>query len=233
MTTLPTELLDELRRHDTPTICNGLEVLDDRHRNGCYTTLPFVARDPALPPIVGYARTVTIRSMRPPAGVGAEAAAKRLAYYEYIAMGPKPAIVVLQDLDTPGGTGAFWGEVQTTVHQALGCVGGITNGAMRDIAAMAPGFQVLAGLLAPSHAHVHVVATDGVVTVHGLTVRPGDLIHADNHGAVVIPHERAPALPAAIAVVMKRERLLLEAARRPGFSVADIRAALAAAADIH
>jgi hypothetical protein len=95
---------------------------------------------------------------------------------------------VIQDLDGPlVGFGAFWGEVQTTIHKGLGCLGVVTDGCVRDITMMAPGFQVLAGSITPSHAWVHLVDIGGAVNVGGMMVSDGDLIHADRHGAVVIP----------------------------------------------
>ena len=94
---------------------------------------------------------------------------------------------MIQDLDDIVGFGAFWGEVQTNIHKALGCLGTITNGSIRDIPQVAPGFQMLAGSIAPSHAFVHVVDFGGNVNIHGMAVKSGDLIHADRHGAVVVP----------------------------------------------
>jgi regulator of RNase E activity RraA len=134
--------------------------------------------------------------MRPAADAPAEIRAKRLAYYEYIASAPGPTIAVLQDIDHSPGFGAFWGEVNTAVHKGLGCLGGITNGSIRDLDAAAEGFQLLAGKVCPSHAHVHVTDHGVDVNIHGMTVRSGDLVHADRHGAVVIPLEVAREVPA-------------------------------------
>ena len=95
---------------------------------------------------------------------------------------------MIQDIDGPDvGYGAFWGEVQSNVHKALGCLGVITDGSIRDIPQWAPGFQALAGSIGPSHAWVHAESFGGEVRVAGMTVRSDDLIHADRHGAIVIP----------------------------------------------
>ena len=129
--------LSDLRRlteWDTPTICNGLEVVTPERRTVGFTTMPLVALDPSLPPICGYARTATIRAVTPPQG---DAKATRAAYYTYVAEGVLPRIVVLGS--RPGAR--FWcllGEVNTTVHQGLGCLGCITNGSFRDLDASAP-----------------------------------------------------------------------------------------------
>jgi regulator of RNase E activity RraA len=118
--------------------------------------------------------------------------------------------------------GAFWGEVQTNVHQALGCLGTVTNGSIRDLAAVAEGFQMLAGLIAPSHAYVHVVEFDVSVTVHSMEVRSGDLIHADRHGAVVVPQQSIDTMAAALDGLMTREAKIIAAARLPGATAENI-----------
>lgn len=231
---LPTAAeLDALRKLDTPTVCNALEVLRPTRRGFGYTTAPLVCAFPDLPPMVGFARTATIRSMHPQAGDAAALREHRLAYYAYIEAGPRPSVVVLQDIDPTPGYGAFWGEVQSNVHKGLGAIGTITNGCVRDIPDCAPGFQFMAGSIKPSHAFVHVVAIDVEVTVCGMAVKPGDLVHADRHGAVVVPHDLAAKVPEAAALVARKERLVIEASRRPGFSVADLRKAFAAQDDIH
>ncbi|HLI14017.1 MAG TPA: RraA family protein [Alphaproteobacteria bacterium] len=222
-----------LARYDTPTICNALEmVMPERQAIG-FTTEALVAANPSLPPIVGYARTATIRAVEPSGLSPAEQREKRLAYYEYVAAGPRPSIVVIQDLDPRPGFGAFWGEVQTAVHKGLGCLGGITNGSIRDLDQIAPGFQLLAGQVGPSHAHVHVVDFGTPVNVHGMTVRHGDLVHADRHGAVVVPLAAVAGIPKAIEIIGRREKLILDAARSNGFTVAKLKAAMKGAADIH
>ena len=142
---------------------------------------------PDLPPMVGFAKTVTMRAQdRVPLGE-AGYMNKRLDYLDYVAARRSPSIAVIQDLDDIVGFGAFWGEVQTNIHKALGCLGTITNGSIRDIPQVAPGFQMLAGSIAPSHAFVHVVDFGSNVNIHGMAVKSGDLIHADQHGAVVVP----------------------------------------------
>ena len=181
------DLLDSLRAFDTPTVCNALELVDSARRGTGFSTRPCVCAFPAMPPIVGFARTGTIRAAAQPETPPGELKALRLAYYEYVAATAGPTITVLQDLDPEPGFGAFWGEVNTAVHKGLGVQGCITNGSIRDLDMIATDFQLLAGCVAPSHAWVHVEAIDLEVSVHGLHVRPGDLIHADRHGAVVVP----------------------------------------------
>jgi regulator of RNase E activity RraA len=123
--------------------------------------------------------------------------------------------------------------VQSNIHKALGCAGVITDGSIRDIEAWAPGFFALAGSVMPSHAHVDVVEIGGTVSVAGMIVAANDLVHADRHGAVIIPHGTAPKIIEAAELLSRREKVLLDAARKPGFSVAHLREAFSRADEIH
>ncbi len=233
-TPLSADELAVLASVDTPTICNALELVAPERRALGFNRRPLVCPFPDLKPIVGYARTATIRSREPDPRPRTDARALRAAYYEQIAAPPLPSIAVIADLDGPdAGFGAFWGEVQTAIHQGLGCIGVITDGCVRDIDMMASGFQVLAGAIMPSHAHVHLVDIGTTVSVYGMVVSPGDLIHADRHGAVVIPHAVARAVPGACDLLARREAVILEAARKPGFTVEVLKQAIAAADEIH
>ena len=227
--------LAALRALDTPTVCNALEIVSPERRAVGFTTKPLVCPRPGLPPIVGYARTARLRAMTP----ALPGAANRVAYYEYVAAGPDgaqskiPRIVVIQDIDSSPGFGAFWGEVNSNIHKALGCPGVITNGSIRDIDDCAEGFQLLAGNIGPSHAHVHITDFGGDVMVNGMAVSSGDLIHADQHGAVIIPHAVARDVPAAAAQISAREAIILKACKAPGSGIAEVKAALAQAAEYH
>lgn len=218
---------------DTPTVCNALERLAPERRGYGYTTKPFVCACPEAKPMVGYAVTATIRAQHPPREDAATLRERRLAWYRLVDAAPRPSVVVIQDLDQPAGYGAFWGEVHTAVHKGLGALGVITDGSIRDLDQCAADFQMLAGCVAPSHACVRVEAMDLTVTVHGMTVHPGDLIHADRHGAVVIPHAVARQVTEAAAAVARREAVILEAARQPGFNAETLARAMGAADEIH
>ena len=211
---------------DTPTVCNVIEIVAPERRGHGYTTRHLHCPFPDLPPKVGFAKTVTIRAKDPVPLGDAGYLNKRFDYLDYIAAQPKPSWVVIQDLDDPAGYGAFWGEVQSNVHKALGCYGVITNGCVRDIPMIAAGFQILAGSIAPSHAFVHVVDFGGEVTVHGMAVKHADLIHADRHGAVVVPMDKIPVMRGALASLTKSEARIIEAARAPGVTVETIKAAI-------
>jgi len=225
--TLTKELFEFLRSIDTPTVCNLLEMVAPQRRGAGYTVKHLHCPFPELPPMVGFAKTVTIRTRdKVPLGE-ASYMAKRLDYLDYVAAAPAPSIVVIEDLDGEhAGYGAFWGEVQSNLHKALGCLGTITNGAIRDIPMVPPGFQMLAGSIAPSHAYVHVVDFGVPVTVHGMAVASGDLLHADQHGAVVVPAETVAAMPPALDKLTQQEARIIQAARAPGATVESIKAAL-------
>jgi len=226
--------LNALKAFDTPTICNALEVVVPARRAMGFTRRPLVAAFPELKPVVAFARTAIIRAREPHPRSREEAKEVRLGYYAHIAEEPLPSIAVIQDIDLPDtGFGAFWGEVQSHVHKGLGCAGVITDGSVRDLEAMAPGFLVLAGSIMPSHAHVHLVDYGGTVSVAGMVVSPNDVIHADRHGAVVIPPEAVRDIPAAVALIARREKVTIDASKTPGFSVARLRQAFDEQEDIH
>jgi len=212
-----------LRSIDTPTACNLIEIVKPESRGAGYTVSHLHCPFPDLPPMVGFAKTVTIRSRN--AVSGPSYMAKRMDYLDYVAGEPRPSVVMIEDKDEPAGYGAFWGEVQTNVHKALGCLGTVTNGSIRDIPAVAEGFQMLAGSIGPSHAYVHVVEFGIAVKIHGMAVKSGDLIHADRHGAVVVPVATIEAMQKALDGLVKQEARIITAARAPGASVESIKAA--------
>lgn len=215
--------LAALRKLDTPTVCNALEVVAPARRGSGYTVAPFFCPRPELEPIVGFARTGKIRAMQPSERTAAENTEARLAYYEHIGGGTGPTITVIEDLDAIPGYGAWWGEVNTNLHKGLGSLGVITNGSIRDLDDAAVGFQMLAGMAGPSHAWVRMVEHDVTVTVHGMTVEPGDLIHADQHGAVIVPLDVMRDVPGAAADIAANEKILIDASQQPGFSAAKLR----------
>jgi len=223
------EDLDILKQWDTPTICNGLEIVVPERRAIGFTVEPMVAVDRTFKPIVGLARTGMIRAKEKMRGPAID----RTDWYDYVHARDLPTIAVLQDIDPTPGFGAFWGEVQTTVHKALGCIGCVTNGSFRDLDMLAPEFQIVGGRIGPSHAHVHMVDFGHAVNVFGMLVEHDDVIHADFHGAVVVPADAVKKLPAAIDLVSRREKVILDICRDPGFSPDKLREALRRSGEIH
>jgi 4-hydroxy-4-methyl-2-oxoglutarate aldolase len=171
---------------------------------------------PELGPMVGYAATGTIRAKRRVPG-------DQTALYRHVREVPGPRVVVVQDLDDPPGHGSLWGEVNATIFGALGCAGCVTNGCVRDLKeARAMGFHFFAGGPGVSHAYVRVESAGEPVTVGGMRVSPGDLLHADQHGVLLIPIEIADHLPAAAERVIAAEQSLLQWVRSPDFDADEL-----------
>ncbi len=227
------EDLSLLTHWDTPTICNALEEIVPHRRGYGFTAKHLFALDPSLPPVCGFARTATIRAAEPSRDTAAKIADKRIAYYEYVAAEPRPTITVIQDLDPEPGIGAFWGEVQTTIHRGLGVLGAVTNGSFRDLPDSAHGFHLIGGKVGPSHAFVHLVDIDCMVTVHGLTASTNDIVHLDQHGAVMIPSDAVKKIPAAVDLITRREQTIIKAAQEDDFNIEKLKSAIGQAADIH
>ncbi len=228
------EELAALAQFDTPTICNALELIMPERRALGFNRKPRLAPLATAKPVVGYARTVMIRSREPYPRSKAEARDMRLRYYDYIAQAPRPSLCVMQDVDgADAGFGCFWGEVQSNLHKALGCIGVVTDGAVRDIDVWAEDFFVLAGSVMPSHAHVDVVATGHPVNVAGMVVSSDDIVHADRHGAVVIPLAAVRQLPEAAMTLARREKVVLDACKSPNFTAAALRDIFARMDEIH
>ena len=221
--------LEVLKQWDTPTICNGLELIVPERRAIGFTVEQMVAADRKLPPMVGLARVGMIRAKEAPRGK----VANRLDWYDYVAEADLPTVVVLQDLDDRPGYGAWWGEVHTAVHKALGALGCVTNGSFRDLDMLAPGFQIVGGRVGPSHSHVHMVDFAKPVDIFGMNVIHDDVIHCDFHGAVVIPAEAVRKLPDAIDLCTRREKVILDLCASPDFSPAKLRDAVKRSGEIH
>lgn len=175
--------------------------------------------------MVGYAVTAKISALAPPTEPQDVIRARRMAYYKAMAEGPKPSVAVVEDVDYPHCIGAYWGEVNTAIHKGFGMSGALTNGVMRDLGDLAPEFPVIAGSIGPSHGFVHVTELGGPVTVFGMVVNQGDLVHADRHGAVVIPAELIGEIAGAIKKMQSTEHLVLGPAKEPGFDFEKFEAA--------
>jgi regulator of RNase E activity RraA len=233
MTELSEQLIADLQTIDTPTVCNALELLVPERRGYGFTTQPLVCTRPELPPMVGIARTAAIRAAHPSHLRGSAAREMNDGYYAYMDEGPKPSIVVIQDLDdAQRGYGSYWGEVNSNIHNGFGALGVITDGSVRDIPDIADGFQMMADRVGPSHAYVHVVGFAQPVTVAGMRVVSGELIHADQHGAVVIPWDVAEQVLGAAREIAAKEAVIIKAAQTPGFNIGKLREAWGASAEV-
>ncbi len=212
---LATDVLDAIRAYDTPTMANAIETFDFRARNEGFMGADIRSIFPDMPTTLGYAVTGRIRSAAP-----STRPYSPKAWWQHVLTVPEPRVLVFEDLDDPPGVGAFWGEVQTNIHRALGCVGVVTNGSVRDLLEVqALGFAYFARQVAVSHAYVHLVDFGSDVTISGVTVKEGDLLQGDRHGVLTLPIDRAPELPAAAVRLIARERRIIDFCRSKEFDV--------------
>ena len=213
------DFVRSLASYDTPTICNAIEVAQGKRGFDGYTRGTFQAAMNGAKAMVGYARTAKIAGKHPPTEPPEVIRARRLDYFRYMSDGPRPALCVIEDIDGPDCVSAWWGEVHTVVHHGLKMSGAITNGVMRDLDDHQPGFPVIAGSIGPSHAFVRLEELECPVEIFGMKVSPGDLVHADRHGALVIPPEILPDLHAAIDKLLETEQIIIAPAKEDGFDI--------------
>jgi len=218
MPTFPSaEEIQALKRYSSPTLANAIELFDLRPRNSGFMSSEIQCILPDLGVMIGFASTATIRAEQL-AGGGNEAS--RYEYWKSILGVPAPRVAVIQDLDQPPGVGSFWGEVNGNIHRALGCVGTVTNGGVRDLDEVRSlGFHLFASRVVVSHAYIHLVEIGIPVKVGGVVVNPGDLIHADQHGVLIVPREIVRELPEAVRKVETKERAIIDLCKSESFSI--------------
>ncbi len=220
------EQLEALRRLDGCTLANAIESFQVRLRNEGFASGAIRCLFPRLPAMLGHAVTLKIRGASPPV-TGAATYVESTDWWDYVLSVPAPRVVVVQDLSSAPGRGALLGEVHVSILRALGCVGAVTDGAVRDLPAVEQlGFPFFAAALSVSHSYVHIVETGAPVEIDGLKIASGDLLHGDLHGVQSIPHELVAALPAVAADIIAREQKLIGLARAPHTSLEQLRAAV-------
>ena len=214
---LSEEQLNALRGFDTCMIANAIEKFNVRLRNTGFTDGKIRCMYPDAPPMVGYAVTGRLRSGDPPI---AGAFHDRGDLWTRILETPAPRILVLQDVDERPGRGAFLGDMHAAILKALGCVGCVTNGAVRELPSVRRiGMQLFAGSVAVSHAYAHIFDLSIPVTVDRMEVHAGTLLHGDQHGIVTIPAEIAVEIPNVAAKLQRSEREVIEFCQSKDFSV--------------
>jgi 4-hydroxy-4-methyl-2-oxoglutarate aldolase len=220
--------LEQFRRLTTCLVASAIETFRVRLPNSGFADSSIRCMFPDQPAMAGYAATARMRSSNP-----RMEATKSYDYYDRtdwwndILTIPAPRVVVIEDVDNPPGLGAFVGEVHANILLALGCVGIVTNGAVRDLPDIEPTeFQMFAGNVSVSHAYSHIFDFGGTVEVGGLTVRPGDLIHADCHGVQTVPNDIADRVPGAAREVRQRRQDLVGLRRAAGFTLEKLRQAI-------
>ncbi|OLE00211.1 MAG: hypothetical protein AUG80_02950 [Candidatus Rokubacteria bacterium 13_1_20CM_4_68_9] len=209
-------MIDALRKISSPSIANAIETFNVRPRNQGFISSEIRCLFPELGPLVGHAVTAVIRAEPQPLEGHRSST---FGWWDYVLSIPAPRAIVVHDLDEPRGQGAQWGEVQANIHKALGAVGTITDGSVRDLDEVrALGFQFAAAHVSVSHAYVHMVDFGLPVKLGGLWVKPGDLIHCDQHGAVTIPPDLVPKVADAVRRVEADERKIIEVCQSREFS---------------
>jgi len=215
---LSVEQLAALRRIDTCMVSNAIETFGLRLRNTGFTDASIRRMSEHGLPMVGYAATACLRTGEPPITGGSYT--DRSGWWKSILSVPEPRIVVLEDLDKPPGVGAFLGDVHGAILSTLGCIGYVTDGAIRELPRLDDlGLHVFAGSVAVSHAYAHIFDFGSVVKVGGLEVRPGDLLHGDRHGVLNVPKEVAEQIPAVAARLHQEEKLIIDFCGSKEFSI--------------
>ena len=217
MEQLSGEQLESLRGIQSCAVANAIETFNVKPRNQGFMSPRIRCMFPELGNMIGYAATAVISAEGPPTS---RMNVPRTEWFDEVLKIPEPRVVVIKDLDYPNVVGSFWGEVQSNIHKALGCVGTVTDGGVRDLDEMRGlGFFAFASEVLVSHSYVHIVDIGVPVSVGGLTVSPGDLLLGDQHGVVSIPKEIADEIPAAVIKVEEREREIIDLCKSPDFSI--------------
>ena len=218
---------DELGRLDSSAVANAIEMLDVRLRNRGFADASVHCIFEDYPPMVGYAATVRVRTSEPP--MEDHSYYYRLDWLDHLLSIPPPRVLVMEDLDGPPGLGGFIGDVHANILFALGCVGLVTNGAVRNLPeARLINFQMFAGNLSVSHAYAHIVDFGKDVVVGHMRVQPGDLIHGDRHGVQTIPNEIAHKIPEVTREMIEQEQEIIQLCRSANFTLDKLRAEVSA-----
>ena len=199
------KVINHIRNYDSPTISNSLELIDSSLRSKGHTQKTMHCLNPSLKPIIGFAKTAIITSRKKK---NTNIIKNRDKYYEYMFDGNFPKICVIEDKDKTNTIGAWWGELNASIHSKFGFEGAITNGAMRDLQQINKNFQILSGEIRVGHGYNQIQKINCNVNIFNMRVRPNDLLHADLHGAVVINREYLLELPSAIKKMINKENII-------------------------
>lgn len=218
--------LATLRHMGSCTVANAIEAMNLRLRNEGYTDGSILRQTSGLSSVVAHAATMRIRSSSPPPDK--QPYFEGTDWFDHLLSLPQPTILVVEEVAPTPLSGAFVGEVHASILSALGCVGVVTNGFVRDVAGLdAIGFTAYSSGLTVSHAYSHIIEYGGPVEVASLRINPGDLLHGDVHGLVSVPPEVVRKLPAVASQLEARERKIINYCGSPTFSVEGLRALLA------
>jgi regulator of RNase E activity RraA len=213
--------LEALRQIDSCMVANAVETFHVRLRNTGFTDATIHCMFEEAPPMVGYAVTARLRTGEPPIKGGTYH--DRSGFWNDLVKFPAPRVLVLEDMDNPPGRGAFIGDVHAAILKALGCVGYVTNGAVRELPGIKnTGIQVFAGSTVVSHAYAHIFDVGVPVTIGGMEVKPGALLHGDRHGVLTIPQETATEIPKVAQALRQAEKRVIDFCRSDSFSISKL-----------
>ncbi len=225
-TTLSPPELHALRLLDSCEVANAIETLDERLRNQGFANGTVRCLFPEFAPMVGYAATIKVSGSRPPMLGGAFS--DRTDWWDYVLAVPFPRVIIVQDVSNHPGLGSFLGEVHINILKALGCIGAVTNGSVRDLPrAQALAFQLFSGSISVSHAYEHIVEFGTPVEIAGLKISSGDLLHGDMHGFQTVPVASAAEIPSIAMQIREKERPIIELCQSADFTLEKLRAAVA------
>ena len=228
--TVAVSTLTDLQRIDSCTVSNAIEHFRVRTRNEGFVSGSPRCMIPELPPVIGYAVTAKVRTSSTP--MAGRCYYDHIDWWTYVHSAPGPQFVVIEDVDPAPGLGALFGDIHANIARALGCVAYLTNGAIRDLPGSAAiGFQMFAGGVSVSHAYAHIVDYGKPVTIGGLTIAPGNLLHGDRHGVVSVPLEIAEQVPGVAKKIAEAERSLVGFCQSPDFSFDGLAARLREASE--
>jgi len=224
-TSIPNSVLEALRGFDTCTVSNAIETFEVRLRNTGFADSRIHCMFDSFPPMVGYAATARLRTGEPP--IAGRMYHDRTDWWNSILEVPAPRVAVIEDIDKPAGVGAFLGDMHAAILIALGCVGYVTDGAVRELPRVCDlGLHLFAGNVAVSHAYAHLFDFGANLNIGGLEVHPGDLLHGDRHGLLTIPGEIAGEIPAVAERQQQAEQKVISLCQSKQFSVEKLRQAL-------
>ncbi len=211
-----------LQALDSCAVANAIERFHVQLRNEGYTEGELTCRFPEMPPVLGYAMTLKVRSGAPP--TKGKVFSENTDWWNVLLSVPAPRVLVIQDMDRVPGAGALVGEVHAAIFKSLGCISVVTNGPLHELSRIQPlGIQIFSGSLSVSHAYRHLVGVGSAVQIGGLEISPGDLLHGDCHGIVRVPKELASRIPATAAALRQKEEEIISYCQSPAFTVEGLR----------
>ena len=217
------DILEALSHFSTPTICNAIEMLHSRLRNEGYAiNANLTDHIPQPQSMVGHAITLKMRTSNPP--IKGRVYEEREDWWEKVLSMPAPRIAVIQDLDFPTGIGSVVGIIHALIFKSLGCIGVVTNGAVRDISLIKKEkMHIYSSALVPSHAYSHIVEVGSPVIIAGLTIKSGDLMHGDSTGIASVPIKSIEDILINAKKIFQEEKEIIDFCHSKKFNLSELK----------